>query len=209
MPETALTTATRNSKLIEFYIKFENLAHHYANQVFNYERHGYEREDVVQDFKIKLYTSLIAYSEKWTEYKNTGKYKPVPIEFYLKSAMANKVKDFIRKFNLETVENVDKISLQNSKFDYGHYTDMGNELNYEENCYVINGVDLLYGLVDSARICFILFLRGFPIKDLRKKFRNLLDAETIITRQLTYLHTQKTQLLDYRSQDFKVFYFED
>jgi hypothetical protein len=158
-PQTITTASVVKtpSAILKFYNRFEHLAEKYAKQVFNYERYGYERQDIVQEFKIKLYTSIITYGEKLMEYKETGKYKPVPIEFYLKSAMVNKVKDFVRKLNLEEVANSNRVSIEDNTFDYSVYNDMVSELDLQKNVYmkVWNGLINLFLLYILKAIPYV------------------------------------------------------
>lgn len=194
--------------VMKFYHKFEPLTYQYARKVFNYERFGYEFDDVWQEFKIKLYTSILSYLEKWKEYTTTGKYKPVPIVYYIKSAMVNKVKDFVRKFNLEEVANAPKVSIQDNQFDYSE-TDPLEGTDYSQN-FVLNGVDLLENLNPVERIIFILYLKGYTLREIKQRtFKNGIKPVQVIKSQLAYLHGHKAELLSHNHQTHKVFSFDE
>jgi hypothetical protein len=184
----------RQSIIEKFYLRFEYLAYNYAKQIFNYERSGYEYQDIIQELKIKIYTSILGYAHKWQEYKQTGKYKPVPIKFYIKTALINRTKDFIKQFNQETVENVNKISI--NQFDYGVYNTMVSRMDLNKRICTINGVDLFHKISEQEKKCFALYLKGFPMNKLLKVFPKIIVPD-LINKQLTYLNSRKEDLLDY------------
>lgn len=183
------------------YGKYEYMAAIYASKIFNFERYGYEKEDIVQELRIKIYTSIISYAEKWAEYKLTNRYKPVPIKFYIKAAMVNKVKDFIKLFNMEQVENVDKVSVEVDGFDHSNYTTMDSNLDINNCICEINGVDLFDGLNGRKKQAFALFLKGFTIPELNQRFTKI-DVMNVVTRQIEFIRTKREQLLDYKNVHF-------
>lgn len=198
-----------SSAIQKLYEKYEYMAKNYADKIFNFERYGYEKDDVIQEFRIKIYTSIVSYSSKWAEYKQTGKYKPVPIEFYLKTSMVNKVKDFIKLFNMETVENVDKISIESDGFDYASYSTATSVMSLNDNVCEINGVDIFDGLVGRKKTIFSEYLSGFSVKEISQKYPTI-DVECVITNQIQFLQQFKERLLDYNNIEFNmVQQFED
>lgn len=204
MKKSKTTSAIQN-----LYERYEYMAKNYADKIFNFERYGYEKDDVIQEFRIKIYTSIVSYSEKWQEYKTTGKYKPVPIEYYLKTAMVNKVKDFIKLFNMEIVENVDKISIESDGFDYASFSTATSVMSLNDNICEINGVDIFQGLIGRKKDIFSEFLTGFTIKEISSKYPRI-DVETVVTSQIEFLQQYKNRLLDYSNQEFNMVQnFED
>ena len=196
------------SAIQQLYSSYEYMAKSYAEKIFNYERYGYEKEDVIQEFRIKIYTSIISYSEKWAEYKKTGKYKPVPIEFYLKTAMVNKVKDFIKLFNMPIIENVDKISIESDGFDYSEFSTITSVISLNEDVCEINGVDLMSGLVGRKRTIFCDYLLGYSIKEISAKFPTL-DVESVINNQIQYIKGLKENLLDYQKHEYSMISYNE
>ena len=180
------------------YGKYEYMAAIYASKIFNFERYGYEKEDIVQELRIKIYTSIISYAEKWAEYKRTNRYKPVPIKFYIKAAMVNKVKDFIKLFNMEQVENIDKVSIQADGFDHSQFNTIESNLDINNCVCEINGVDLFEGLHGRKKQAFALFLKGFTIPELNERFTKI-DVMTVVTRQIEFIRTKREELLDYKN----------
>jgi hypothetical protein len=197
------------SAIQKLYDKYEYMSKNYAEKIFNYQRYGYEKEDIIQEFRIKIYTSIITYSEKWAEYKNTGKYKPVPIEFYLKTAMVNKVKDFIKLFNMDLVENIDKISIENDGFDYGESNTITSVMSLSDNICEINGVDIFQGLIGRKKTIFSDYLSGFTIRELTQKYPSI-NIEAVVSNQIEILNQYKDRLLDYSKSTYSlVDQFED
>lgn len=204
------TTAKKyRSKIDEYYERYEYLAAQYSNKVYNFERYGFEKQDIEQELKIKIYTSIISWATKWQEYLDTDRYKPVPIQFYLKAAMVNKIKDFIKKFNEDLVENQDKVSLQANTFDYSTYDTIVSTIDFARLKCEINGVDLLEGLCKLGKVCFIMYLKGFKIKELNTKFKSHFDVSKLISNQVQILQQQKNKLLDYNKIRIEVAIFTE
>lgn len=199
----------QQTQLEKLFLKYRPLCKKYASRVFNYERYGYELQDIVQEMEEKVYTALITYGETYSEYLRTKKYKPVPLEPYLKSALANKVKDYIRKFNEQSVENVDKISIYSNTFDVGEYNTMISEFDITNNVFVINDVDLCEGLENKERMAFVLYLKGFHIKQIKKLCKHVDDVPHLISNQLAMIISRKSQILDSYKIKFTYQTFEE
>lgn len=185
------------------YDRYEYMAAVYANKIFNFERHGYEKDDIIQELRIKIYTSIVAYSEKWLEFKKTGRYKPVPIVFYIKAAMVNKNKDFIKLFNASSVENVEKISVQNDGFDYSTYSTLESNIDLNNCVCEINGINLFQSLRGRKKQIFALYLKGFTVIELDFMFSKI-DVPTLIKNQTDLIKNKKEQLLDYNNSSYTV-----
>lgn len=195
--------STVNPTIQKFLAKYDYLAKQYAGKVFNYERAGYQKSDIEQEFRIKIYTTILAYGERWSEYRRTNRYKPVPIEYYIKNALGNKLKDLIKQFNLMRVENEDKLNFDG--VDVGTHNTMVSDVDLKKLKMVINEVDCLEGLNTDQKRCFILYLKGYTIGQLQKIFLGKCNAETTITRQLSSLRAKKDQLMDYTSFRFETY----
>lgn len=197
------------STVEKYYLMYEHLASNYASKIFNYERQGYEYQDILQELKIKIYSSIVAYAKKWMEYKRTGRYKPVPIEYYIKNALVNRQKDYIKQFNYETVENSDKISIQRNSFDYSVYTENNSEIDLGKCICVINGIDLFEGLEDDAKRCFALYIKGFSIPKLKTMFKRKFNSESVIQNQIHYLSSFRKELMDFDTKRHTLYAFEE
>jgi hypothetical protein len=186
--------AKGESRLLKYYEQFEPLAETYAWRLFQSQKIGMDFEDLVQEFKIKIYLSLIGYAH-YVKKKRGTRYTPWPIELYVRCALNNLRKDFIKRISAAPNKS---ISIESDGFDYSQEHSMESHIIISKNfCKAeINGVDLLEGLTLIEQRCFLLFLRGHTIKKLERMFRNVVpDAGAVIQRQVAKLQTKKQQLM--------------
>lgn len=160
------TTSKGNSSAEKIYFKYEHLAYKYANKIHSYEQLSFEYEDLVQEFKIKIYTSIIAYAKKWKKHVEFGYIRPVPIQFYLESACLNKVKDFMKYITNEGY----KVRIDDTDFDYGTISD--SRVDSGKNEFILNGVDVLENLTGKYRAAFSMYLRGYTKNQIDKVIRD-------------------------------------
>ena len=137
------------------YGRYSYLAEKYAAKIFAYEQLSFEYEDLLQEFRIKIFTSIKSYAVRWKEYRKTGRGKPVPIKYYLEAACGNKARDFMKLISRENY----KMRMDEINYDFGINQD--SEINPQKNRFFINGVDLLEGLSGKERMIFSLYLRGY------------------------------------------------
>lgn len=170
----------------KIYARYEYLAKKYASKIFSYEELSFEYEDLVQEFKIKIFTSIKSYGRRWAKFRKGEAPKPVPIKFYLEAACGNRMRDFMKYISREK----NKIRIDNIDYDYGVH----NETNIipEKNVFIVNGVDLLEGLTGKERVVFSLFLRGCENTILNKVYFNSEQKKNkkvadIIEKQKSYL----------------------
>lgn len=150
----------------KLYHRYEYLAKKYASKIFSYEELSFEFEDLVQEFRLKIFTSIKSYGRRWAKYRRNEASKPVPIRFYLEAACSNKSRDFMKYISRENY----KTRIDEINFDYGIEGD--TQIIPETNKFVLNGVDLLEGLTGKERVIFSLFLRGYNTKILNKVYFN-------------------------------------
>ena len=146
------------------YQKYEYLAVKYANKIHSYEQLAYEYDDLLQEFKIKIFLSIKAYGKRWAKYRRGEASKPVPIKYYLECACGNKMRDFMK---LITRENY-KTSIDDINFDCGMLN--SSTIDCESNSFIINDVDLLEGLKGKERVAFSLYLRGYNTRFIYKVY---------------------------------------
>lgn len=174
------------------YKKYEGLALVYAKKLFSYERIGFEREDVIQELKIKIFTSLLAYQRKWDEYQNTGRCKPIPIPYYLRTAMINKIKDF--------ATNIAKSSwlthVEECQIDMG-YSHEFTKIDFKGKEIIVRDVDLLTGLADTEKSIFCLYLKGYNANYIQRLFKKK-KVKEIIDKQVGRLGIYKNELISDR-----------
>lgn len=176
------------------YKRYEYLAAKYASRIFSYESLSFEYEDLLQEFRVKIYTSLLAYARRWKSYKEGQSPKPVPLRFYLEAACGNKMRDFMKYISRET----GKVSLDDISFDYGVYDD--TDVNPGENVFVLKGVDLLEGLEGKERMVFSLYLRGYANTFIAKVYnnKNKKEAKAAVTN---IINSQKEKIITKYGKD--------
>lgn len=158
-------TMEKDRKISEvLYHRYDYLAKKYASRIYSYEQLSYEFEDLVQEFRIKIFTSIKSYGKRWLKYRKEGYAKPVPLKYYLEAACSNKMRDFMKYITREN----NKISIDEINYDFGVESD--SEIVPELNKFIINGIDLLEGLSGKERAIFSLYLRGYSNKILTKVY---------------------------------------
>ncbi len=181
--------------------KYEHLIYKYARKVQIFDA-SYEMEDVEQEMRLKLYSGLISYGKRWLEYQRTQRYKPIPLIYYLKTVLGNKVIDFIKKQNSLPVTHT-TVSIERDSFDFGKSVNFYTEVDFSQKVIVVNGVDLLGGMDDIEKSCLCMYLKGFPKHKVRKVFRNhfnnLDDVSEVIDNRLELLkNNEEVQELVYQ-----------
>lgn len=146
------------------YLKYEYLAKKYASKIFSYEALSFEYDDLVQEFRLKIFTSIKAYGRRYARYLRGQASKPVPLKYYLEAACGNKARDFMKYITREG----HKVRIDDINYDYGVETDSFTDT--RSNRFYVNGVNLLEGLSGKERAVFSLFLRGYNTNFLRKVY---------------------------------------
>lgn len=150
--------ATRiQEKLFE---RYQYLSKKYANKIWSYEELAFEREDLVQEFNIKLIMAIRAYGRKWARYRRGEEPRPMRLKVYLETAIANKSRDFISAIAKES----NKVRIDDIQFDFGVEDDY--KVDYSQDQYVLNGIDLLDGLKGRERSTFVMHIKGYSGKRL-------------------------------------------
>lgn len=166
-----------------YFKKYEYLAENYAHRVRVDNRQAIQLEDVRQDLRIKLFLSIKSYARKCIQFRDTGRIKPIPIEFYLRTVMAHEVADIIR--SMKKVDTVDISSLY--------------DLSVREETLEISKSDIKLGFQNLSdlfedkkqkRYMKIFFLYNFDIKQVfqfsnkKYKYERELEVRTIINEGL-------------------------
>lgn len=146
------------------YHRYEYLATKYASRIFSYEQLSFEFEDLVQEFRIKIFTSIKAYGRRWLKYKRGQASRPVPLRYYLEGACGNKMRDFMKYITRENY----KMSMESVRYDYGVADE--TQIIPEKNIFIVKGVNLLEGLKGKERAIFSLYLRGYKSNLLNKVY---------------------------------------
>jgi len=152
---------------------------------------SFNRDDVLQEFKLKIYTGILGYLKRWKTYKETGKFKPVPLEYYLRTVLNSKVNDFIKGvINNDVVVNTSDYTVDFGKPD--EYT----TIDWKNHIIVVRGVNLLEGLTTKdEKGCFCLYLKGYSIKKVVELYRKKkINARAVIRTQLDRLQQYEEEL---------------
>ena len=191
----------------KLYMQYEYLAKKYAAQIFAYEELSFEFEDLVQEFRIKIFTSIKAYGRKYARYLKGEESKPVHIRYYLECACGNKKRDFMKYIKREN----HKQRIDDINFDFGVEDDC--EIVPEKNRFIARGVDLLEGLHGKERAVFSLYLRGYKINFLNKVYfstkqekdnkKDIIDSGDEPFGPLDIIEMQKSFLLKKYGSDLR------
>jgi DNA-directed RNA polymerase specialized sigma24 family protein len=146
------------------YERYEYLAKKYASKIFLYEELSYEYEDLVQEFKLKIFTSIKAYGRRCLKYRRGEAAKPVPIRYYLEAACSNKSRDFMKYISKEN----HKLRIDDINYDFGTANDSKIDTNH--NKFIVHGINLLEGLRGKERAIFSLYLRGYNMNFLNRVY---------------------------------------
>lgn len=148
----------------KLYMKYEYLAKKYAARIFAYEELSYEFEDLVQEFRLKIFTSIKAYGRRYARYRRGEDSKPVHIKYYLECACGNKMRYFVKYISRENY----KVRIDDVNFDFG--VENETDIDVDKNKFIIRGIDMLEGLSGKERAVFSLFLRGYNMNVLNKVY---------------------------------------
>lgn len=197
-------------KLTNFaFPKFENLSLHYANKVDFRKIQHIEKDDLIQDLKLKIFESLKKWFIKSEKYKlGLERFKPVDMKFYIGASCNNLLADLFKDLDAKPKQ---ALSIQSDSFDFGVFTaESENSIfDWDSRVLILNGVNLLEGLQGVEQTVFFLYLKGYSILDLRKIFSTL-KVDTIINEQKKFLATKKSSLLqDVNSKTFFTFKTEE
>lgn len=202
------------------YRRYEYLSKKYASKIYSYEELSYEYEDLLQEFRIKIFTSIKSYGRRWKKYRKEGYAKPVPIRYYLEAACSNKMRDFMKYISREN----HKVRIDDINYDFG--IDNETQIEPERNKFIVRGVNLLEGLTGKERAIFSLYLRGYSNSFLTKVYfssskdkkakKEILDSDDepigvadIIELQKSYLVKRYGNELMQSNRVFESYSFED
>lgn len=170
--------------------RYEYLAEQYANKIFGVEKMGLEKEDVVMELKLRLWTGIGTYLGKFAKWKKKEGYKPMPIEYYLKALLNNKIIDIVQELSKEPA----KISFDLETCDIGYYDSL-SVIDWSRNCVRIGDVDFFEGLNKRDKKIFALFLKGFGIGEIRKVMRNRVNVGEVVRNQIKHLQGYRDVLM--------------
>lgn len=167
----------------------QHLADYYANKIWNEENLGIEKADLKQELKLRLFLSIKAYAKKWKEYRETGRNRPVPLQFYIKTTLLNKSRDIIKEINAAKFHT-------SSQFTYDRGME-ADELIIEKTDVVI-GTQRLSALFrgQELRVYKLLVLSDFDPDKVKKTYRGKKSAieltDSVLNKLRVYLNENKS-----------------
>jgi len=197
------------------YRKYEYLAGIYARKVFNLDAISYDKEDILQDFRTKLFTTIVNYVKQFKKFRDGHRRRPIMIEPYLRLSMSNLVVDFIKKMNQSKHNGWNHyLSIERDGFDYSSGSNItGNFdsiVNFkisefkEDEIIELNGIDILQGLENRKdKMAFVMFLKGYKMKTIDQVLK--IKSGKVIRPQIERLKEHEEQLLDIQKYSMTVY----
>lgn len=189
-----------------YYAKYSFLAEKYAKKVFQSEKVSLEFEDLLQEFRLKIFLSIKSYGRRWAKYRRGEATRPIPLKSYLEACCANRMRDFVKEIH----KHVTSVSVEDVSFDYGVCQDV--RIEPDNDVYDIGGVDLLQGLrEETTRKIFSLYLKGYDAIRISKE-----HAGMSVARVRNVIDEQRARLIKSYGNDllrnktvYKVYSVED
>lgn len=185
---SALSRRVRCFGMVEtWYKRHEKIPKQYVGKLGGYEKLSWERADVLQELNIKMLMTIRAWGRRYREFQHTGRYEPVQVDIFIRTAMANRLKDFFKY-----VERAPRFQEINYASEGGKIDIVSHSANIGETVVdlpgkrlLICGEDLLVGLnTTKEKAVFILNFMGFKPHELDKKF----SAPGFVPSQIVALH---------------------
>lgn len=182
----------------KIYMRYDYLATHYANKIWNTSDSALEKKDLVQELRIRLFTSIQTYVRQWSEHKAGKGRKPVPMDFYVKTVMINKSRDLINQINSNL-----SISIEDSGFQIGT-----SALPISASgCTVTIGAQNLLDLFhdDEQALMRLYFAMDFDLERVKKVYKGKCPVNLVIKDGLKKIRA----FLEDENEDIQEFsYFE-
>ena len=209
----------KERQIDKLYRKYEYLANIYAHKIFSLEAISYDRDDVMQDFKAKLFGAIVSYIRQFAKFRRGERNRPMLVEPYLRLSMSNYVVDFIKKMNQMKHNGWNHyLSIERDGFDYSRGYEVCSDFKsivdfkmstFDNNKTVeLNGVNILDGLSDrKSKMAFLMYLKGFKMRVID----SVLDIKSgiIIRSQIEKLKDRREELFDIEKYNFAVYDIEE
>lgn len=193
-----------------WYLQNIKIPKQYVGKLGGYEKLSWERGDVLQELNIKMLMTIRAWARRYREFQHTGRYEPVQVDIFIRTAMVNRMKDFFKY-----VERAPRFAEINYASEGGGIDIISNSENIGETVVdllgkrlMICGEDLLVGLNSKKeKAVFILNFIGFKPNELDKKFSTpgFVPSQIVSTHQVRlYQNSDLRQLLSERIQELVV-----
>jgi hypothetical protein len=154
--------------------RYDYLCRYYASKIIISKNSAIEKDDLIQELRLRLFSSIKTYSKKFSEYEKTGSCKPIPLQFYLKTVMINRTKDLMKEVNSENFN----LSIQSSGVNFG--SDV-KSYSFESYNLIVDGQNLLDMFFGEEKVIMkLLIIKNFDSKEVIKKYKGSLDVKEVI-----------------------------
>ena len=192
----------------KLFLEHQHIAEYYAKKVFNQEYLGFEKEDLEQEFRIKLYEVILSYEASIIRRQKRGMIRPVPLVIYLKASMSNYLKDTIKKIS-DQKETFSISSIESEK-DHAFYSDDTSFIDVDNNEFIINGFNLTGNLHGIEKSVFNMFIKGKSVSEITKSLGSRINVGEVVNSQRKFLKANIHQFQpDNRQEYFVNHYVED
>lgn len=185
-----------------FYNRYSNLANIMASKVNRLDALGLEKEDIQQEFRLKIWTSIPDWVEKWGDYRRGG-IKPVPLRYYLLNVLSNKVKDYYKFIDREK----NNILMSEIAFDYSGQESIDTFIDFENCELILHGVDIMRGMTKNGKKAFVQHVKGHEMKNIEKMFEGKVkNVRGVINEQLDFIRNYHSDLIEKKDNIFVLDY---
>lgn len=185
---SALSRRVKCFGMVEkWYKRHDKIPRQYVNKLGGYEKISWERSDIVQELNIKMLTTIRAWGRRYREFQHTGRYEPVQVDIFIRTAMVNRMKDFFKYVQRAPSFQEINYASEGGNIDIvSHSASLGETIvDLPGKRLMICGEDLLTGLQSSKeKAVFILNFMGFKPHELDKKFA----SPGFVPSQIVALH---------------------
>lgn len=205
---SALSRRVKCFGMVEvWYLRNSKIPKQYVGKLGGFEKLSWERSDVLQELNIKMLMTIRAWGRRYREFQHTGRYEPVQVDIFIRTAMVNRMKDFFKY--VERAPNFKEINYasEGGKIDIvSHSANLGETIvDLPGKRLLICGEDLLVGLdTPREKAVFILNFMGFKPHELDKKFSqpNFIPSQIVALHQVRLCqNSDLRQLLSERIQE--------
>ena len=190
----------------KFFERYLYLAEAYATKVWSVEKIGMEREDVIQELRLKIWHAIPEFIKRWKAYREEGEAKPVPMKYYIINVLNNKINDIIRRVKREEKN----LLMSTVNFDFGvSVEDTFIDLGSKEKQAIIKGVDFFIGLEGDERKAFCFYLKGHRVKTIEKLLKGKVkNVSEVIRKQVRYIKEEHGDLVYETSRRYVTLEYE-
>lgn len=159
--------------------KFVGLPVHYSYLVNNFEKLGITRSDIAQELNIKMLYTIRAWGRRYAEYQQTGRYKPVSIDIFIRTALKRRVLDFFKKISNQPHSTSVVVGIPNECSNSLKIETHLTSFSLNEKKLQLNGVNLLsFCETKVEQSIVLLVVSGVKVSDVEKRYKGASEIFT-------------------------------